>query len=161
MLPYRAAIAGTLLAASAACSPAKAPGPAKASARPADEKPEHNFRFRPPGPAWTRQDPDRIDPEAKLAYARSRPDLSFLVWSVLMPLRLGWCHESRSGRLYLLGFRVVTSVKGGGAYEGTTARRLKPSRSAAPQAGGIPASPFFLEWLRTPRRIMAIVVLVR
>jgi len=47
---------------------------------PADEKPEHNFRFRPPGPAWSRQDPDRIDPGAKLAYARSRPDLSFLVY---------------------------------------------------------------------------------
>ena len=80
MLLRRAAIAGTLLAASAACSPGKAPGPAKASARAADEKPEHNFRFRPPGPAWSRQDPDRIDPGAKLAYARSRPDLSFLVY---------------------------------------------------------------------------------
>ena len=69
-----------VLAASAACSRGKPPAAARASAVPADEKPEHNFRFRPPGPAWTRQEPDRIDPGAKLAYARSRPDLSFLVY---------------------------------------------------------------------------------
>src|SRR5437763_15645666 len=67
-----------MIAAAAGCARGNAPVQV---ARPAaDEKPEHNFRFRPPGPAWTRQDPDRIDPGAKLAYARSRPDLSFLVY---------------------------------------------------------------------------------
>jgi hypothetical protein len=76
---HAAAIAGTLLAAAAGCARGKAPAPVNARAA-ADEKPEHNFRFRPPGPAWARQDPDRIDPGAKLAYARSRPDVSFLVY---------------------------------------------------------------------------------
>ncbi|HKC60293.1 MAG TPA: hypothetical protein VKB92_09415 [Myxococcales bacterium] len=81
MLPFRAAaIAAFLAVASAACSRGKAPAQTKSPSGPADEKPEYNFRFRPPGPAWTRQDPDRIDPIAKLAYARSRPDLSFLVY---------------------------------------------------------------------------------
>ena len=75
-----AAIAATLVVASAGCSRGRATAQAKAPAGPADEKPEYNFRFRPPGPAWTRQDPDHIDPGAKLAYARSRPDLSFLVY---------------------------------------------------------------------------------
>ena len=76
---YRAAVACTLLAVAAGCGRGKAPAPGRASTAPADEKPEHNFRFRPPQ-GWTRQDPDRIDPGAKLAYARSRPDLSFLVY---------------------------------------------------------------------------------
>ena len=81
MLLFRAvAIAATLLAASAGCARGKAPAPASAPAVAADEKPEHNFRFRPPGPAWSRMDPDHIDPAAKLAYARSRPDVSFLVY---------------------------------------------------------------------------------
>ncbi len=81
MLLFRAvAIAATLLAASAGCARGKAPAPASAPAAAADEKPQHNFRFRRPGPAWSRMDPDHIDPAAKLAYARSRPDVSFLVY---------------------------------------------------------------------------------
>jgi len=81
VLLFRAvAIATTLLAASAGCARGKAPAPVSGAAAAADEKPEHNFRFRSPGPAWSRTDPDHIDPSAKLAYARSRPDVSFLVY---------------------------------------------------------------------------------
>src|SRR2546423_2725978 len=67
-----------MLAAAARCARSNAPAPVARLA--ADEKPEHNFRFRPPGADWARMDPDHIDPAAKLAYARSRPDVSFLVY---------------------------------------------------------------------------------
>ena len=79
MLLFRAvAIAAVMIAAAAGCARGNAPVQV---ARPAaDEKPEHNFRFRPPGPAWARVDPLHIDPAAALAYARSRPDISFLVY---------------------------------------------------------------------------------
>lgn len=79
MLLFRAvAIAAVMIAAAAGCARGNAPVQV---ARPAaDEKPEHNFRFRPPGPAWARVDPLHIDPAAALAYARSRPDVSFLVY---------------------------------------------------------------------------------
>jgi len=79
VLLFRAvAIAAVMIAAAAGCARGNAP---VQLARPAaDEKPEHNFRFRPPGPAWARVDPLHIDPAAALAYARSRPDVSFLVY---------------------------------------------------------------------------------
>src|SRR2546429_5416177 len=67
-----------MLAAAAGCARSNAPAPVARLA--ADEKPEYNFRFRPPGADWARMDPDHIDPAAKLAYARSRPDVSFLVY---------------------------------------------------------------------------------
>jgi hypothetical protein len=45
----------------------------------AQERPEHNFRFRPPSTEWNRLDPAQIDPSAAIAYSRSRPELSFLI----------------------------------------------------------------------------------
>ena len=79
MPSFRAvAIATLMVVAAAGCARSNAPAPVARLA--ADEKPEHNFRFRPPGAAWARMDPDHIDPAAKLAYARSHPDVSFLVY---------------------------------------------------------------------------------
>jgi len=54
--------------------------PARGSASAPDARPEHNFRFRAPGPAWSAADTGRIDPGAAMAYTRAQPDLSFLVY---------------------------------------------------------------------------------
>ena len=69
--------AAALVVGCAACgrsAPAAAPPAAHVQ-----ERPEHNFRFRPPSADWVRLDPAQIDPTAAVAYSRSRPDLSFLV----------------------------------------------------------------------------------
>jgi len=76
-LAHKRTIAAALAALCAGCGRSQVSAPRPGAA---DEKPEHNFRFRPPNAAWARMDPDHIDPAAKLAYARSRPDVSFLVY---------------------------------------------------------------------------------
>jgi hypothetical protein len=75
---HRARIAAVAVLALAGCSRSSAPTSPAAGAL-VHERPEHNFRFRPPGADWRRLDPAEIDPGAAVAYARSRPDLWFLV----------------------------------------------------------------------------------
>jgi hypothetical protein len=71
------AVLAALLALAAGCGREK---PAAALARP-EENVRYNFRFRAPGISWSRIDPGQIDPGATLAYARTRPDISFLLYA--------------------------------------------------------------------------------
>jgi hypothetical protein len=51
------------------------------AAQPVDEDAQYNFRFRAPSAAWSRADTGQIDPGAALAYARTEPEISFLVYA--------------------------------------------------------------------------------
>src|SRR6266446_8259048 len=77
LLPRKPVIAAALVVFCAGCGRTKAPATGRVAV---EERPEHNFRFRPPGPEWSRKDPAQIDPAAALAFTRSRPDLSFLLY---------------------------------------------------------------------------------
>lgn len=71
------AIAAAIAALCAACGgdkPAAVVTQVEANAR-------YNFRFRSPGGPWARIDPAHIDPGAALAYARAKPDVSFLLYA--------------------------------------------------------------------------------
>ena len=51
------------------------------AAQSVDENVPYNFRFRAPSAAWSRTEAAQIDPGAALAYARSNPDVSFLLYA--------------------------------------------------------------------------------
>src|SRR2546421_7202681 len=70
-------IAAAVFALCAACGHANS----SASVPTAEENARYNFRFRSPGSAWARVDPAHIDPGAALAYARAKPDISFLLYA--------------------------------------------------------------------------------
>jgi hypothetical protein len=74
--PNRAVVAA-LLALCAGCGKEK---PAVDLRAGAEENPRYNFRFRAPG-TWARIDAGQIDPGATLAYARAKPDVSFLLYA--------------------------------------------------------------------------------
>jgi hypothetical protein len=63
--------------------------PASAAAGAAETRPEHNFRFRAPGKAWTKLDPAHVDPAAVLGYTRAKPDVSLLVYAERLGEPLG------------------------------------------------------------------------
>jgi len=70
-------IAAAVFALCAACGHANS----SASVPAAEENARYNFRFRSPGSPWARVDPAHIDPGAALAYARAKPDISFLLYA--------------------------------------------------------------------------------
>ena len=70
-------IAAAVFALCAACGQSKPSATAPAS----EENARYNFRFRIPGAPWARVDPGHIDPGAALAYARAKPDVSFLLYA--------------------------------------------------------------------------------
>ncbi|HWE23706.1 MAG TPA: hypothetical protein VG496_07170 [Myxococcales bacterium] len=77
-MPHRCPAAVALVAMCAVACEKNAPPPASPRL---EESPRYNFRFRGPGEPWTRIDPGQIDPGAALAYSRSKPDVSFLLYA--------------------------------------------------------------------------------